>query len=75
MYASQFWHPSQLVLFGWAVASLNATMSIACANKLMKLPRQSSPLLRLQTERLKLNASRMSPQQRAEHNVVRLQRR
>jgi hypothetical protein len=75
MYASQLFWPSQWALFGWAVASLNATMSLSCAARLMRLPQQPSQLLKLQVERLKLNESRMSLPQRAEHNVVRLQRR
>lgn len=75
MSASLLSYPSQLALFMWAVGSLNATMSLSFASKLMRLPQASTPLLKLQIERLKLNASRMSPQQRVERNVVLLRKR
>lgn len=74
MYASLLSYPSQLALFMWALGSLNATMSLSFASKLLTLPRVGTPLLRLQIERLKLNENRMSHKQQREHNVVLLRR-
>lgn len=69
------WFSQRLAVIGWAMVSLNAAISLSCASKLMSLPKHSAPLLRLQIERMKLNASRTSHKQQHEHNVLLLRAR
>lgn len=63
------WFSQRLAVIGLAMASLNVAISLSCASKLMSLPRHSAPLLRLQIERMRLNANKMSHKQQHEHNV------
>lgn len=69
------WFSQQLAVIGWAMASLNVAISLNCASKLMSLPKHSTPLLRLQIERMKLNENRTSHKQQHEHNVLLLRAR
>lgn len=75
MSALPLWYPQQLALIWLALGSLNATMSISYVSRLMSLPRNSTPLLKLQIERLRLNANKMSQPQQSEHNVLLLRKR
>lgn len=60
---------------GWAVASLNATMSLDCMIKLWRMPSSGSQLLRRRVELLRLNENAMSHKQRREADVVWLRKR
>lgn len=58
----------------WALVSLQVSMNLSFVRRLSQLPQASTPLLKLQISKLKLNANRMSHQQQREHNVVLLRR-